>query len=117
MENAIKTGFGGCRRTRLCVIKPPTGAFRRKAILFLLLGHCVAAARKSWLRLAPSCSSPACEKRRCWGQRRFSEKVFLLLMGCSKNYIVLGFTVIIIPSVPSLVCTNITIAQSAFCAF
>lgn len=80
MENAIKTGFGGCRRQSITLF-------------------------------------PACEKRRCWGQRRFSEKVFLLLMGCSKNYIVLGFTVIIIPSVPSLVCTNITIAQSAFCAF
>ena len=49
-------------------------------------------------------------------QGRFPEKVFLLLMGCSKNYNVLGFTSIIIPRVSADVCTNITKSVISFCA-
>ena len=49
-------------------------------------------------------------------QGRFPEKVFLLLMGCSKNYNVLGFTSIIIPRVSADVCTNITKSSISFCA-
>lgn len=59
------------------------------------------------------------EKEQLSDQLSFLEKVFLLLMGCSKNYIMYWgvFTVIIIACSQGKVCTNMDFFCTVFYSF